>query len=91
MSGYSSAVKLEIEKFDGRINFGLWQIQVKDVLIQSGVEDKKYPHGITALPWIRISCGNRVHNCTRALVGVEMQDNDSKELSVLTMEAEDVI
>ncbi|XP_052117385.1 uncharacterized protein LOC127747476 [Arachis duranensis] len=32
---YSSAVKLEIEKFDGRINFGLWQIQVKDVLIQS--------------------------------------------------------
>ncbi|RYR65416.1 hypothetical protein Ahy_A03g011348 [Arachis hypogaea] len=37
MSGYSSAVKLEIEKFDGRINFGLWQIQVKDVLIQSGL------------------------------------------------------
>ncbi|RYR58165.1 hypothetical protein Ahy_A05g023834 [Arachis hypogaea] len=82
MSGYSSAVKLEIEKFDGRINFGLWQVQVKDVLIQSGLhkalkekisEDKKYPHGITALPWIRISCGNRVHNCTRALVGVEMQ------------------
>ncbi|RYR04180.1 hypothetical protein Ahy_B06g083779 [Arachis hypogaea] len=82
MSGYSSAMKLEIEKFDGRINFGLWQIQVKNVLIQSGLhkalkekisEDKKYPHGITALPWIRISCGNRVHNCTWALVGVEMQ------------------
>ncbi|QHN83844.1 Syntaxin [Arachis hypogaea] len=67
---YSSAVKLEIENFDGRINFGLWQVQVKDVLIQS---DKKYPHGITALPWIRMSCGNQVHNCTRALVGVEMQ------------------
>ena len=76
MSGYSSAVKLEIEKFDGRINFGLWQIQVKDVLIQSGLHKalkEKYPHGIAALPWIRISCGNRVHNCTRALVGVEMQ------------------
>ncbi|RYQ87695.1 hypothetical protein Ahy_A10g050666 [Arachis hypogaea] len=25
------------EKFDGRINFGLWQVQVKDVLIQSGL------------------------------------------------------
>ncbi|RYR46978.1 hypothetical protein Ahy_A07g032873 [Arachis hypogaea] len=49
-----------------------------------------YPHGITTLPWIRMSCGNRVHNCTRALVGVEMQDNGSKELSVLTMEAEDL-
>ncbi|QHO13669.1 Retrovirus-related Pol polyprotein [Arachis hypogaea] len=37
MSGYLSAVKVEIEKFDGRINFGLWQIQVKDVLIQLGL------------------------------------------------------
>ncbi|RYR60790.1 hypothetical protein Ahy_A04g017851 [Arachis hypogaea] len=25
------------ENFDGRINFGLWQVQVKDVLIQSGL------------------------------------------------------
>ena len=39
MSGlkFSSPVKFEIEKFDGRINFGLWQVQVKDVLIQSGL------------------------------------------------------
>ena len=39
MSGnkYSSAVKLELEKFDGNINFGLWQVQVKDILIQSGL------------------------------------------------------
>ncbi|KAF3622233.1 hypothetical protein FXO38_31400 [Capsicum annuum] len=29
--------KFEIEKFDGRINFGVWQVQVKDVLIQSGL------------------------------------------------------
>jgi len=32
---YSSAMKLDIEKFDGRINFGLWKVQVKDVRIQS--------------------------------------------------------
>ena len=31
-----STVKFEVEKFDGRINFGLWQVQVKDVLIQHG-------------------------------------------------------
>ncbi|KAL9439725.1 hypothetical protein AB3S75_025227 [Citrus x aurantiifolia] len=39
MSGlkFSSPVKFEIGKFDGRINFGLWQVQVKDVLIQSGL------------------------------------------------------
>ena len=29
-----SGVKFDIEKFDGRINFGLWQVQVKDLLIQ---------------------------------------------------------
>ncbi|KAL9459724.1 hypothetical protein AB3S75_003012 [Citrus x aurantiifolia] len=34
---FSSLVKFEIEKFNGRINFGLWQVQVKDVLIQSGL------------------------------------------------------
>ncbi|KAL9462621.1 hypothetical protein AB3S75_000591 [Citrus x aurantiifolia] len=39
MSGlkFSSLVKFEIEKFNGRINFGLWQVQVKDVFIQSGL------------------------------------------------------
>ncbi|MED6202071.1 hypothetical protein PIB30_101716, partial [Stylosanthes scabra] len=26
-----------IGKFDGRMFFGLWQVQVKDVLIQSGL------------------------------------------------------
>ena len=31
-----SAMKFDIEKFDRRINFGLWQVQVKDLLIQSG-------------------------------------------------------
>ncbi|KAK2429896.1 Pol polyprotein/retrotransposon [Trifolium repens] len=34
---YSSAMKFDIEKFDGRINFGLWKVQVNDVLIQSGL------------------------------------------------------
>ena len=37
MSSFSTTVKFDIEKFDGKINFGLWQIQVKDVLIQSGL------------------------------------------------------
>lgn len=32
-----SSVKFDIEKFDGRINFGLWQVQARDVLIQSGL------------------------------------------------------
>lgn len=31
------SIKFDIEKFDGRINFGLWQVQVRDILIQSGL------------------------------------------------------
>ena len=31
------AMKFDVEKFDGRINFGLWQVQVKDLLIRSGL------------------------------------------------------
>ena len=30
-------VRFDIEKFDGKMNFGLWQIQVKDILIQNGL------------------------------------------------------
>ncbi|KAL5788333.1 hypothetical protein ACOSP7_005282 [Xanthoceras sorbifolium] len=37
MSKFSSSLKFGVEKFDGMINFGLWQVQVKDVLIQSGL------------------------------------------------------
>ncbi|KAL5756246.1 hypothetical protein ACOSP7_020674 [Xanthoceras sorbifolium] len=37
MSKFSSPVRFDVEKFDGRINFGLWQIQVKNVLTQSGL------------------------------------------------------
>ncbi|MED6181885.1 hypothetical protein PIB30_023554 [Stylosanthes scabra] len=37
MVSFSSAVKFDIEKFDGRMVFGLWQVQVKDVMIQSGL------------------------------------------------------
>ena len=30
-----SVMKFDVEKFDGRINFGLWKVQVKDLLIKS--------------------------------------------------------
>ena len=32
-----SATKFDVEKFDEKINFALWQVQVKDLLIQSGL------------------------------------------------------
>ena len=37
MSKFASLVRFDVEKFDGRINFGLRQVHVKDVLIQSGL------------------------------------------------------
>ncbi|KAL4583041.1 hypothetical protein LXL04_007605 [Taraxacum kok-saghyz] len=36
MSKYTP-MRFDVEKYDGRINFGLWQVQVKDMLIQSGL------------------------------------------------------
>lgn len=33
----SSAIKFDIKKFNGKIEFGFWKIQVKDVLIQPGL------------------------------------------------------
>ncbi|PON59457.1 hypothetical protein PanWU01x14_159670 [Parasponia andersonii] len=37
----SILVKVDVEKFDGNINFDLWQIQVNDLLIQFGLHKKK--------------------------------------------------
>lgn len=34
-NNFSNSVKIKVENFDRRINFILWQIQVKDVWIQS--------------------------------------------------------
>ncbi|MED6217856.1 hypothetical protein PIB30_021497 [Stylosanthes scabra] len=41
MTSFSSAVKFDIEKFDERMIFDLWQVQVKDVLIHSGLHKWK--------------------------------------------------
>ena len=32
-------IKMEINKFDGKSNFSLWQAEIKDVLIQQGLID----------------------------------------------------
>ncbi|KAF6161972.1 hypothetical protein GIB67_020028 [Kingdonia uniflora] len=36
-SKYLNMIKFYVEKFDGKINFGLWQIQVQDILTQGGL------------------------------------------------------
>ncbi|POO02710.1 hypothetical protein TorRG33x02_016960, partial [Trema orientale] len=36
---YSTLIKADVEKFDGNINFGLWHVQVRDLLIQSGLHN----------------------------------------------------
>jgi hypothetical protein len=34
----SSSVKFRLEKFDGSINFGLWNFEVMDMLVQAGLQ-----------------------------------------------------
>lgn len=31
-------IKIEIKKFDGAVNFSLWQIQIIDLLVHNGLE-----------------------------------------------------
>ena len=33
-----STMKLDIEKFDRSVNFGLWKVKMKAILIQNGVQ-----------------------------------------------------
>ena len=35
----TSTIKIEINRFDGKDNFSLWQARIKDVLIQHGLID----------------------------------------------------
>ncbi|MED6109647.1 hypothetical protein PIB30_035642 [Stylosanthes scabra] len=52
MVSFSNAVKFDIEKLDGRMFFGLWQVQVKDVLIQSELQKmQKVLAYKEILPW----------------------------------------
>ena len=49
-------MKLDIEKFDRSVNFGLWQVKMKAILIQNGVHKaldgvEKKPEGISEARW----------------------------------------
>ena len=58
-------MKFDFEKFDGKINFGLWQIQVKDILIKYGLhkvlKGKLTPEGSEKSS--RVSLANGSKDC----------------------------
>jgi hypothetical protein len=51
-----SNIKFDVEKFDGRNNFGMWQCEVMDVLTQqqldATLEDK--PEGMSEANWKKL-------------------------------------
>lgn len=52
----SSVTKFEIEKFDGKTNFSIWKVQMKAVLVQSGLKKAldgkaKKPESMTDEQW----------------------------------------
>ena len=75
----SNLVKFEVEKFDGRINFGLWQVQVKDVLIQSGLHK-----ALKGRPAPEVSTGTSV---TGERSRSKMSDEDWEDLDLRTASA----
>ena len=51
---------MAIEKFDGKKNFNMWQVRMKDALVQQGIEDAlcgedDKPEGMTDKVWKRIN------------------------------------
>ena len=53
MFGISYA-KFDVVKFDGSGNFGLWQMRVKDMLVQQGMVKalyEKQPEGMNNMDW----------------------------------------
>ena len=55
-----STIKLDMEKFDRSVDFGLWQVKMKDILIQNGVQKAidgvdKMPEGMTSARWEEIN------------------------------------
>ena len=59
----TASTKIEVEKFDGRNNFGLWQSEVKDVLCQQDLDitlEEKKPDEVKEKDWERLNakaCG----------------------------------
>ena len=53
-------MKLDIKKFDRSVNFGLWQVKMKAILIQNGVQKaidgvEKMPKRMTTARWEEIN------------------------------------
>ena len=64
-----STMKLDIEKFDRSVNFGLWQVKMRAILIQNGVHKAidgvdKMPEGMSASRWEEID--------TKALSAIQL-------------------
>jgi hypothetical protein len=50
----TSSAKINVMKFDGSENFGLWQRSVKDLLVQQGMVKVLYetkPEGMADIDW----------------------------------------
>ena len=52
-------MKLDIEKFDRNVNFGLWQVKMRAILFENGMYKAidgvdKMPEGMTVVRWEEI-------------------------------------
>jgi hypothetical protein len=71
-------VRFDIEKFDGKMNFGLWQIQVKDILIQNGLHKTLKGRSTPANP--EGSGDSSKEKASSSSVKPKMSDDDWEDL-----------
>ena len=77
-----SNAKFEVEKFDGMNNFGMWQCEVMDVLVQQELditlEDK--PERMSDKDWEKYSCGTILLCLAKNQKYFVMRETKAKEL-----------
>ncbi|KAJ8644714.1 hypothetical protein MRB53_006462 [Persea americana] len=76
----AAGIKFEIQKFDGKINFGLWQKRMKNILIQQGIKvallgKEKKPEKMNADEWADVD--------ERAMSSIEQYLSDEVMFNVM--------
>ena len=87
-----SSMKFDVVKFDGSGNFGLWQMRVKDLLMQQGMMKALYgkqPEGMDDMDWkdLEAKVATTIRLCLADDVMYHVMDEESPTTIWLKLES----
>ena len=88
----TSSTKFDVMKFNGSENFGLWQIRVKDLLVQQGMVNALYgtkPEGMVDIDWkeLEVKAVASIQLCLGDDVMYHVMDEESPAAVWLKLES----